>query len=113
MTHAVSGGGETLQDHRMFGANLEKDVAYQYLRFFLQVLFSIMELDSWNLINELGWGSTRENWEGVQEWGDAYHWNQEYSDWCVGWNDFNHNQKRDEVSLDIVNQFMEVRKLDF
>jgi len=46
MTHAVSGGGETLQDHRMFGANLEKDVAYQYLRFFLQVLFSIMELDS-------------------------------------------------------------------
>jgi len=31
MTHAVSGEGEILQDHRMFGANLEKDVASSFV----------------------------------------------------------------------------------
>jgi tryptophanyl-tRNA synthetase len=36
MSNAVSGGGETLEEHRMFGANLEKDVSYQYLKFFLR-----------------------------------------------------------------------------
>ena len=53
-----------------------------------------MELDSWNLIIGLGWGSAREDWEGVQEWGDAYHGDQEYSDWCVGWNDFKTQPKK-------------------
>ncbi len=32
---AYSGGGASLEEHKANGANLEIDVAYQYLRFFL------------------------------------------------------------------------------
>lgn len=35
MEHAFSGGGDTLELHRKNGANLEVDVSYQYLTFFL------------------------------------------------------------------------------
>lgn len=34
--HAKSGGGDTLEEHREKGANLEVDIAFQYLRFFLE-----------------------------------------------------------------------------
>jgi tryptophanyl-tRNA synthetase len=34
--HAKSGGGDTLEEHRKNGANLDIDVPYQYLRFFLE-----------------------------------------------------------------------------
>ena len=33
---AFSGGGATLQEHKEKGANLEVDIPYQYLRFFLE-----------------------------------------------------------------------------
>lgn len=33
---AVSGGGLTTAEHRALGANLDKDIAYQYLSFFLE-----------------------------------------------------------------------------
>lgn len=33
---ALSGGQETLEQHRALGANIEVDVAYQYLKFFLE-----------------------------------------------------------------------------
>ena len=35
-SNAFSGGGKTLEDHKQFGANLEVDIAYQYLKFFLE-----------------------------------------------------------------------------
>ena len=35
-SYAFSGGGKTLEEHKLFGANLEVDVAFQYLRFFLE-----------------------------------------------------------------------------
>ncbi|GBG30157.1 Tryptophan--tRNA ligase, cytoplasmic [Hondaea fermentalgiana] len=35
MKYAFSGGGETLEEHRKNGANLEVDISYQWLRFFL------------------------------------------------------------------------------
>lgn len=35
MKHAVSGGRETLEEHRRLGGVIERDVAYQYLSFFL------------------------------------------------------------------------------
>merc|ERR1711916_56391 len=35
MKYAFSGGGETLEEHRKNGANLEIDIPYQWLRFFL------------------------------------------------------------------------------
>jgi tryptophanyl-tRNA synthetase len=34
--HSFSGGGDTLELHRQHGANLSADVAFQYLRFFLE-----------------------------------------------------------------------------
>mmetsp|Transcript_39060 Transcript_39060/g.28880 ORF Transcript_39060/g.28880 Transcript_39060/m.28880 type:complete len:195 (+) Transcript_39060:457-1041(+) len=33
--YAFSGGGKTIEEHKANGANLEVDVPYQYLRFFL------------------------------------------------------------------------------
>lgn len=33
--YAVSGGGETVEEHRKHGANLAVDVPYRYLQFFL------------------------------------------------------------------------------
>jgi tryptophanyl-tRNA synthetase len=46
MTHAFSGGGNTLAEHKKHGANLEVDVSYQYLVFLLEdddLLLSIKE----------------------------------------------------------------------
>jgi tryptophanyl-tRNA synthetase len=34
--YAFSGGQATVEEHRAKGANLETDVAYQYLTFFLE-----------------------------------------------------------------------------
>lgn len=34
--HAFSGGGKTLEEHRKNGANLEVDVSYQLLRYFMK-----------------------------------------------------------------------------
>ena len=34
--YAFSGGGATLKEHQEKGANLEVDIPYQYLRFFLE-----------------------------------------------------------------------------
>ena len=34
--YAFSGGGATLEEHRLNGANLEEDVAYNYLIFFME-----------------------------------------------------------------------------
>lgn len=34
--YAFSGGGATLEEHRLNGGNCDVDVPYQYLRFFLE-----------------------------------------------------------------------------
>lgn len=34
--YAFSGGGKTLEEHREKGANLEVDIPYQYLTFFME-----------------------------------------------------------------------------
>ena len=41
--HAFSGGRETAEEQRKYGANLEVDISYQWLRFFL---FDDAELES-------------------------------------------------------------------
>ena len=33
--YAFTGGGDTLEDHRKYGGNLDVDVPYKYLNFFL------------------------------------------------------------------------------
>ena len=35
-SNAFSGGRQTLEEHKQFGANLEVDIAFQYLKFFLE-----------------------------------------------------------------------------
>jgi tryptophanyl-tRNA synthetase len=35
-SYAFSGGGRTLEEHKEKGANLEVDIPYHYLRFFLE-----------------------------------------------------------------------------
>lgn len=34
-SHAFSGGGKTKEEQEKYGANLEVDIPYHYLRFFL------------------------------------------------------------------------------
>jgi len=34
--YALSGGGQTVEEHRANGANLDIDVPFQYLQFFLE-----------------------------------------------------------------------------
>jgi tryptophanyl-tRNA synthetase len=34
--YAFSGGGQTLEDHKKYGANLAVDIPYHYLTFFLE-----------------------------------------------------------------------------
>jgi tryptophanyl-tRNA synthetase len=36
MKHAKSGGRASLEEHRKLGADLEVDIPYQWLRFFLE-----------------------------------------------------------------------------
>ncbi|MEY4881657.1 MAG: hypothetical protein RLZ87_1086 [Armatimonadota bacterium] len=36
MKHAKSGGRASLEEHRRLGADLEVDIPYQWLRFFLE-----------------------------------------------------------------------------
>jgi len=36
LKHAVSGGKDTLEEHRRLGGDLQKDTAFQYLRFFME-----------------------------------------------------------------------------
>lgn len=36
MRYTLSGGGATIQEHRLYGANLDIDVPFQYLNFFLE-----------------------------------------------------------------------------
>lgn len=35
-SYAFSGGGKTLEEHRANGANLDVDIPYQYLTFFME-----------------------------------------------------------------------------
>jgi tryptophanyl-tRNA synthetase len=35
-SHAFSGGGKTLEDHEKYGANLDVDIPYAYLTFFME-----------------------------------------------------------------------------
>ena len=35
-SHAFSGGGDTLEEHRMFGGDIRVDICYQYLTYFLE-----------------------------------------------------------------------------
>ncbi|KAG0438569.1 Tryptophan--tRNA ligase [Dictyocoela muelleri] len=57
MKYAFSGGGETLEKHKMFGGNTEVDVAFQYLKYFLE---NDLELESLKARYENGSLSTKE-----------------------------------------------------
>ena len=59
--YAFSGGQETLELHRELGGNPDVDVAYQYLRFFLEVsAFSMTAF--WKKIMLTSPGRTMRSW---------------------------------------------------
>jgi tryptophanyl-tRNA synthetase len=93
---AFSGGQETAELQRELGANLEVDVAYQYLRFFLE------DDDELKRIGE-------EYKAGRLMTGDVKGKLIEVLGELVG----GHQQRRAAVTDDVVKRFMEVRPLDF
>jgi len=99
MKYAFSGGRDTAKEQREKGADLEKDVAYQWLRFFLEddeelerigKSYSTGQGDFWNT------GSVKQRL--VQELQQM-----------VG----AHQERRAKITDDEVREWMEVRRLDF
>lgn len=93
---AFSGGQETAELQRQLGANLEVDVAYQYLRFFLE------DDDELRRIGE-------EYKAGRMMTGEVKGKLIEVLGELVG----EHQRRRAEVTDDTIRQFMEVRPLEF
>jgi len=94
--YAFSGGGVTLEEHRANGADLEVDISYQWLRFFLDDDAKIAHVAE-------EYGSGRMMTGEVKEM---------LSDVLVGIVD-DFQAKRAEVSDEVVSQFMKVRPLEF
>lgn len=94
--YAFSGGGETLEEHRANGANLEVDVPFQWLTFFLDDDETIAHV--------------------AEEYGSGRMTTGEVKDKLIAVlidivTDF--QQKRAAVTEDVVHDFMSVRPLEF
>jgi len=96
MKFAFSGGGETMEEHRANGANLDVDVAFQWLNFFLE---DDARLE--HIRQEYGSGRMLTG-EVKQELVDVLVR-------IVG----DHQRRRALVTDDVVRQFMAVRRLKF
>lgn len=59
--YAFSGGQETLELHRELGGNPDVDVAYQYLRFFLEV-YSALDWPVWRACADIIFHRTMRSW---------------------------------------------------
>jgi len=94
--HAFSGGQETVELHRLHGANLDVDTSYQYLRFFLE--------DD-NQLNHI----TEEYRSGRMLTGEVKKILIEVLTELVT----AHQTRRAQVTDELLQQFMAVRPLDF
>ena len=94
--HAFSGGGETLELHRKNGANLDVDVSYEWLRYFLE------DDDRLAVIKE-------EYGKGIMLTGEVK------KELIQVLTDISqeHQTKRAAVTPDVIKQFMSVRPLIF
>lgn len=76
--HALSGGQETVEKHRELGANIEVDVAYQYLSFFLEDDAELERVTTHALarrrapthqsLTSFSLSAARADWHRVQSW---------------------------------------------
>jgi tryptophanyl-tRNA synthetase len=94
--HAFSGGGRTLEEHRANGGNCEIDVPYQYLTFFLSDDKRLAEIQEAYTKGEILTGEIKKELIDVLQK-------------LVG----AHQEKRKQVTDEIVKKFMTPRKLIF
>ncbi|ESO09258.1 hypothetical protein HELRODRAFT_73874 [Helobdella robusta] len=94
--YAFSGGGDSVEEHKLKGGNCEIDVSYQYLKYFLEDDKRLSEIYRTYTSGELLTG----------------HLKKELID-LVQVIVENHQKKRKEVSDDVVKRFMTPRKLNF
>jgi tryptophanyl-tRNA synthetase len=96
MKYAFSGGRATLEEHRKFGGNCDIDISYQYLSFFLEDDAKLEEIRRTYTTGELLTGDLKKELVKVVEK-------------IVG----DHQERRRDVSDDVVRQYMEPRKLNY
>jgi len=92
----VRGGGATLKEHKEKGADLEKDVSYQYLKFFLEDDAQLERIGTEYKAGRMTTGEVKKVLIGVL---------QEIVK--------KHIEARAKVTEDMVDHFMSVRKLKF
>mmetsp|Transcript_20415 Transcript_20415/g.36300 ORF Transcript_20415/g.36300 Transcript_20415/m.36300 type:complete len:347 (-) Transcript_20415:110-1150(-) len=94
--YAFSGGGETLEEHRLHGANLEVDISYQWLNFFLdddeRIAHIAEEYGSGRMMTGEVKGMLSDVLSGIV---------------------LDFQTKRAEVSDEVVGKFMKIRPLKF
>ncbi|KAK8795613.1 hypothetical protein WA158_000270 [Blastocystis sp. Blastoise] len=94
--HAVSGGGATVEEQRAHGADLSKDMAYQYLEFFLEDDQKLQEIREAYSTGKMLTGEVKavliEIVQGIIK---------------------EHQDNRAKITDEILNEFMSVRKLEF
>ena len=94
--HAFSGGQDTLEKQRELGANLEVDIPYQWLRFFLMGDDRLNEIATKYKNGDMLTGEVKKELINVLQKVVA-----------------NHQENRSKVTDDAVETFMHVRELDF
>lgn len=95
MKYALSGGQQTIEEHRKKGGDLDKDVSYQYLTFFM---------DDDEELERIG----KEYSSGRMLTGEI---KQKLADVLTPIV-LNHQKRREEATLEVVKQFMSVRPLE-
>lgn len=93
--YAFSGGGETVEEQRAKGANLEVDIPYQYLKFFLESDDQLKDIGEKYSKGGLLTGEVKQELIKVL---------QEVIK--------NHREKRALVTDEVVEEYMKVRPLD-
>ena len=94
--HAFSGGQDTMEKQRELGANLEVDIPYQWLRFFLMDDDRLKEIGEKYSSGEMLTGEVKKELIGVLQA-------------LVK----NHQEKRAAVTDEIVQEFHKVRELEW
>lgn len=94
--HAFSGGGATVEEHREKGGNCDVDISYQYLRFYLDDSERLEQIRKDYSSGKMLTGELKKELIGVLQKITK-----------------EHQQKKAELTDEIVAEFMRPRKLDF
>ena len=94
--HAFSGGQDTMEKQRELGANLDADVSYEWMRYFMESDERLAEVGRDYASGALLTGEVKKELIGILQGIVA-----------------EHQERRALVTEEIVKQFMTVRPLDF